>query len=221
MTGLYVYALADRKGPRLRLSGHAIEFVDVGGIYAAVEKMDASPPISEEALRAQHEIMRRIAESVDAVVPARFGSFVEASELERVVGERRPLLQQTLDLVRGRTQMTLRFFADPTATRTEPVAAPLATTGTAYLQQRRAASAGRPLPRIISDMEAAVSRFVVAARSEPGENRVVATLYHLIQRKDGVDYVDALAPFQDRADAGQFTVTGPWPAFAFAPELWP
>lgn len=216
---IYVYGLADRRAAPLKAAGHAIRFVEVEGMFAAVENMTERPAISEETLRAQHEIVARIASRVDALLPARFGALVDEMELAAVVRQRRGAIEAALDLVRGRVQMTLRFFADrPPELPLEPLPSQqTARTGTSYLHQRRAAAAGQPVPPEVSRIDAAVAHLVLGRREERGRGRVALALYHLIERGSEPEYLDALAPLRGET----LTVSGPWPPFAFVPELWP
>ena len=110
MSTLYVFALAAGKAGPFSAAGHRIEFVKADAVYAAVERLDERPAVSEAALRTQHDIVARIAAKVDAILPARFGSLVDVEELERVVALRREAIRDALDLVRGRVQMTVRLF---------------------------------------------------------------------------------------------------------------
>jgi hypothetical protein len=43
------------------------------------------------------------------------------------------------------------------------------------------------------------------------------TLYHLVDRTAVPDYIRAVEPFRSSA----IVVSGPWPPFAFVPDLWP
>ncbi len=76
-----------------------------------------------------------------------------------------------------------------------------------------------PLPDAVDRLNRAVQHLVVAARAEPGQAGVRATLYHLIARGSSATYCRALAAAS--ADVAPFALktTGPWPPFAFVPEL--
>src|SRR5687768_13585969 len=110
MSGLYVYALTGTAIVPFVSGGRRLRSVDLDGVYAVTARMDAAPAVSEQALRQQHEAVIRIAARSDAVLPARFGSFVDLDELRRVVAVRRDAIDQALELVRGREQMTVRLF---------------------------------------------------------------------------------------------------------------
>ncbi|MGZ5429551.1 MAG: GvpL/GvpF family gas vesicle protein, partial [Thermoanaerobaculia bacterium] len=59
-----------------------------------------------------------------------------------------------------------------------------------------------------------------AERIGRGERSVAATLYHLVPRGMSIPYQDALEPLRADFPGPGFIVSGPWPPFAFAPELW-
>jgi hypothetical protein len=225
MSDLYVFALAEQKVPSFTAAGHRIELVrasGASGVYAAVERNAARPEVSEAALRIQHGVVACIAKRLDAVLPARFGALVDARELDKVVSQRRDAIREALALVRGRDQMTVRLFdrhvrPGPPA----PSAAARPETGMDYLRERKRAAAGRPLPELAASIAAAVRDIVAAERIEGGRGRLSATLYHLVDRPAVNAYAAALAAFQAEPGEHEITVSGPWPPFAFAPELWP
>jgi predicted component of type VI protein secretion system len=223
MSTLYVFALVAGKAGSFSAAGHRIEFVKADAVYAAVERLDERPAVSEAALRTQHDIVVRIAAKVDAVLPARFGSLVDLEELERVVELRREAIRDALDLVRGRAQMTVRLFdaeAQDAAVNPLAHAATVATSGTHYLQARRQAAV-RALPQAVAAITAAVKDIVAAERSEAGQGRVAATVYHLVDCAAVEKYRRRLAGISSGPDGQTLTVSGPWPPFAFGPELWP
>jgi hypothetical protein len=230
MSGLYVFALTDQAAAPFRYDDHRIEFIAVAGIYAAVERVSAPPGVSEAALRAQHDIVLKVFASVDAVLPARFGALVDVEELERLVTMRQSPIRETLTLVSGRAQMTVRVFADGPRNDEGGAAAhdgrnPLlgragrdslrVATGTEYLEQRRQPSPpGTTGPA--AALAAAVSGLVVSERVHRGHGRVDRVLYHLVDRGVVARYKQVVAPFESDTVA----VSGPWPAFAFVPDLW-
>jgi len=215
MSALYVYALAGRSAAPFVAHGHRIEFVEFGDVHAAVERSGERPAVSEAALRIQHEIVIRISASVEDALPVRFGARLEEDELGQLVDMRRDVIQRALDLVRGRVQMTVRIRAEE-ATDRAAAPTPAAATGTAYLEARRAAAA-RPLTPMAMAVAAAVRHLAVSEKVDGPTDRASTTLYHLIDKHRVDEYNDALSSLQ----SSTLTVSGPWPAFAFAPDLWP
>jgi gas vesicle protein GvpL/GvpF len=215
----YVFALTGQAASPFVAAGHRVEFVKSGGIYAAIERIAEPPTVSEDALRSQHEAIDAIAGTVDALLPARFGAFVEPHELDALVLQRRDAIAEALSLVKGRRQMSVRLLGPggheqaSSATRR-----PYAATGTTYLEGRR--EAVLRMPELLAAAAAAVRSMVAAERLEAGRGRIGATLYHLIATNSVASYRQALAPIQAAGDTRALTVSGPWAPFAFAPDLW-
>jgi Gas vesicle synthesis protein GvpL/GvpF len=217
MKAVYVFALTGRAIPSFTVDKHRVEFIDLGGVHAAIERLTERPTVSETSLRTQHDIVMRIFGNIDDVVPARFGAWIEEGELRDILAARRSLIQDALTLVRGRVQMTVRFREAPESMPArKPFGANGAMSGTAYLEARR--SAARTMMPVLSGVvSTAVADMTIAERSEPATERTHAALYHLIDRSRVVRYSDALSRLQSPA----ISVSGPWPPFAFAPDLWP
>jgi Gas vesicle synthesis protein GvpL/GvpF len=217
MKAVYVFALTGRAIPSFTVDKHRVEFIDLGGVHAAIERLTERPTVSETSLRTQHDIVMRIFDNIDDVVPVRFGALIEEGELRDILAARRSLIQDALTLVRGRVQMTVRFREAPESMPArKPFGANGAMSGTAYLEARR--SAARTMMPVLSGVvSTAVADMTIAERSEPATERTHAALYHLIDRSRVVRYSDALSRLQSPA----ISVSGPWPPFAFAPDLWP
>lgn len=214
---LYVYALSATSAESFECAGRRVEFIEAGGVFAASVRSDTRPSLTEAALREQHDVVAAIGERVDAIIPARFGSLVDRDDLERVVELRREAINEALALVRGREQMTIRVFGlEPTTA--PPRQAPPAT-GTAYLEQRKAA-AQWTMPPEAGTLVGAVRHLVAAERVVRGEGRVLGTMYHLVQRGASAEYSRSLEAVRKDVPELPFIVSGPWPPFAFAPELW-
>jgi hypothetical protein len=111
--------------------------------------------------------------------------------------------------------MTVRFRGAPASNPIkERPARRTGMTGTAYLEARL--SAARTMPSEARIVMHAVAPLAIAERSEAGTDRAPSTLYHLIDRGNVTAYSDLISSLQLPA----VTVSGPWPAFAFAPDLW-
>lgn len=212
---VYVFALTSHAMPPFAVKRRHVEFVDLAGFHAAVERRHEPPALSESSLRTQHDIVTRLSDRIDAVVPARFGALIEERELRDILGARRQLVEEALALVRGRVQMTVRFRKAPESMRHGNPAASAATSGTAYLEARR--NAASAMPALAGVVATAVADLTIAERSEAGTERAPAVLYHLIARGNVARYNDAVSLLKSAA----VSVSGPWPPFAFAPDLWP
>jgi hypothetical protein len=212
---VYVFALTSHAIPSFALKRRRVDFLDLGGFHAAVERRSQSPAVSESSLRTQHDIVTRLANRIDAIIPARFGAVIDERDLRDILEARRPVIQDALALVRGRVQMTVRFRdASESMPRNSPPI-PAGMTGTAYLEARR--SAIRMMPALAGVVATAVANLTIAERSEAQTERAPAVLYHLIARENVARYKDVVSSLNSAA----VSVSGPWPPFAFAPDIWP
>jgi len=210
---LYVYALLEGtiRTPKAR----RLQLVDIDGVFAVVERRAVGPELTEQTLREQHRLVVALTTEADAILPVRFGTLVDREELDRVVRSHAPLLREALRQVRGREQMTVRVFGESAA----PVAPQAAASGTEYLQAR--AKLTRPaLTGIALRISTAVQPIVHAERSEAGQRGIQVTLNHLIDRGESSRYRAAVEKAVGSAESRSVVISGPWPPFAFAPDLW-
>jgi hypothetical protein len=213
MNRVYVFALTARPIPSFKVHGRHIEFMEVDDLHAAVEHRAEPLPVSESTLRSQHDVVMRIFNRIDAVLPVRFGAWIDPRELTETLLARKTAMHDALGLVRGRVQMTVRFLADQ---RPIPRQAPAARgrSGTEYLRARR--NQERAMPAEADAVRSAVQDLLAAERVSTGSPRAQPSLYHLIDRGSVDRYAAAIAPLH----SSTLTVTGPWAAFAFAPDPW-
>lgn len=221
MSRLYVFALTSGVMPAFEETGHAVEFVRAGPVHAAVERRGSAWSSTEASLRRQHAIVARLTGAIESVLPARFGMLLEAGELEAAVARRESAILEALALVRGRRQMTARLRS---RTPQGEAAGQVPQSGTDYLEARRSAAA---LPPALRDICVAVRHLVHAEVFADAKAAIPATVYHLIDRRDDERYRVAVdgarrggEPGQGDAWGGDVLVTGPWPPFAFAPDVW-
>jgi hypothetical protein len=216
---VYVYGFvtaSKRAAVQLTVDGHRIELLSIAGLEVAVERRDERPTISESALRLQHTIVTRLARRCDAVLPARFGSLVTFEDLERIVALRTADLRKGLRKVRGRAQMTLRIVGSPAVVAPAPsVEKP--TSGTAYLASRRAALSGTRPPAAAA-LTRGIGTLVHDERIETTDSGRTS-IFHLIDSADVREYRAAINRVR-LPEGERVSVTGPFPPFAFAPELW-
>jgi hypothetical protein len=205
-----LYAIA-RGAPRdaIGARGERVRILAQGAVEAVCG--DPPPPLSAEALRAHEAAVRRIADAAQACLPARFGSCAaDDSSLSATLVAREAELTEALALVRGREQMTLRVHGTPGASPSP------GGPGTRYLEERRRA---RSLPEI-ELLRAALSGLVRAERverhTEPG---LLASVYHLIDRGSAQAYRQTVE--STPLPGLRVTLSGPWPAWSFVPELSP
>lgn len=215
MKNVYVIALTGDAIAPFTVGGRRVEFVRLSGFYAAIERRAERLPVSESSLRTQHDIVTRLSDRIDAVVPARFGASIGESELRDILADRRAVIQEALALVRGRVQMTVRFREAPASTVVRSSSRASTVSGTAYLEARR--SAHTMMPPAAGVVTTAVADLVIAERVESATARAQAALYHLVDRAIVQQYSEAIS----RLQSDTVSVSGPWPPFAFAPDLWP
>jgi hypothetical protein len=167
---------------------------------------------TEAALRAQHEVVLALAEKIDPLLPVRFATRMTHHDLQNAIRRSATVLAAALDNVKGRRQMTLRLIGVPQSSAISTVQL----SGAAYLQQRRAAYS---IPAELDVVRAAVSQFVAEERMAPGRAGVRITLFHLVEGDRTASYQRAVERSSRAMPPGSVTITGPWPPFAFAPEL--
>lgn len=229
----YLYAVIGEI-PRAPLGmgifGEPLEIVEAG-LFAVIGRLSGIPVPDEPSLRAHDAAVRRIAKSVDAVLPARFGCLPpDDRELCRLLELRAEQLERALELVAGAEQMTLRVFVErrrePRAKRSATArGAPRIGPGTKYLRERaRDLEASR---RALGPLRRAVGRWVRAERIDdplPRASRdapLIASAHHLVAREKVGQYRDALVGAARRNPSLRAFGSGPSPAYAFAPELAP
>lgn len=209
---LYVLALTDTPLGTWTAAARRMQTADYEGIHVIYERRGAPPPVTDEELRAQHALVLAIAERTRAVLPARFGSLVAKRELTALIGRHGPEIRAALEQVRDRVQMTVRVLG--TRPKRQPGPEPRVTSGRDYLERARRASSP-PLPREAERILSAVRPYVVSERREAGAGQLLATIYHLVDAPQVARYAGAA---QKRTRG--VIVSGPWPPFAFSPQLW-
>ena len=229
MSVLYLYALV-RTPPRgdtgRGLRREALEILPGPGFQIIAGRMAAAPDPTAATLRRHDAVVRRIAATVDAVLPIRFGSVVpDAAGAARVLAARAPELAARLDRVRGHEQMTLRVFGVPAAAPGAPTArearGAAAGPGTRYLaaQRRRhdaaAAPERDPLRPLLGDLVA--EERVQRHRTPP----LLASVYHLVPRERRAQYRTRVRQAARQLAPLRLTISGPWPPYAFGADPWP
>jgi hypothetical protein len=205
----YVVALTDRRLRRRRIRGREYESLKVGPLYAIGERRSERPPVLDDELRRQHDVVAMFAAKAQAILPARFGTLLSDRALSSLVEEHEEALRQGLEDVRGRTQMNLRFIGGAR----KPVRGESSRSGREYLERKRILA----IPTLPPDAQALLARLeplVVRERRTAGAGSLIATVYHLVNRDNVMPYLDRAAA----AGAGVI-VSGPFPPFAFVPVI--
>jgi hypothetical protein len=237
---VYVYALSSPGLPRhLSVLGRRMNCIPIGRVDAIVE-YSPGPGRSVGDIQLQHRIVSRLAARTTALLPARFGSSLMKSALESLVSRRQDEIRAALRLVRNCEQMTIRVFNEDASDQREParhLALPsstgggrtaaavaqaeqvegAATGGTAYLiaRQQRA----HHVPRELAVIRGELAGLVRGERVSPPYGALRAVVYHLVARRTVARYQRRASVLPSLLAPHVVTVTGPWPVFAFAPEL--
>jgi hypothetical protein len=214
----YVYALAGRGLPaRLRVRGHSLRVLSLGAADVVVERQRGRQPPTTAALEDQHAVVLSLAERSDALLPARFGSLVDEAALRTAIEQHAAAISTGLDLVRGRQQMTVRVFGPPDDRRPPDDRS----TGTAFLHSLR--DRARYVPAEVAAIRGQLGSLAAAERVETGEGGLRVTVFHLVTRGDVETYRRRASVLQSEISVSmsplRVVVSGPWPAFAFAPDL--
>ena len=230
MTRLYVYALVRREPKKLPARGvgdGALATVECGELRAVIGTLELAPEVDEGTLRAHEAVVREVAAQVDAILPVRFGTLIDdAAALTELLEGHSTDLSDALALVAGREQMTLRVFVEGRTRTLSPVPETpspdeaQAGPGARYLARLlRAHRAARSVPEIAALREA-LTTLVQAERLESQHHPpLVASVYHLIRRGDGPAYQRVVDRAPRLCPEARVTVSGPWPPWAFVPEV--
>lgn len=214
----YVFALLDAAPSRRAGKGLAgpIALHELGPCFVAAERRADVPPIELGALKQHHLVVARLWKAAPAVLPVRFGTLLEETEIAEALEDKDEELAEAFDRVRGRGQFSWRGHgAERRAESATIIARTQARSGTEYL--RRAARASMP-PARFSPIRRRLAAFIAAERYEPSRPALPETLYHLVDRMSIDAYLAAAARISPSASLAP-TLSGPFPAYAFVPEI--
>ena len=196
---------------------------------AVVGELRRAPTPTMPSLGRYAAVIEHVAAQTSAILPARFGTcMADFDEVTRVLQSRSATLRHRLNVVRDRTQMTIRVVLGsdsgdaPLPSRTQAKARSRvgvehgSTQGTQYLHRRAAAAAqAREIPGF-EPIRTAVAHWV---KDERVERRAgVITVHHLIPRSAVSTYRTTVERVAVRAGL-RAIVSGPFPPYAFA-ENW-
>jgi hypothetical protein len=208
----YVFALVDRPpaGRQGRGLANALAVCRVPGAFAIVERRADVPPAELGTLRTHDAVVARVASAVPAILPVRFGTLLEIEDLDETLADREEELAEAFALVRGRLQFTWRGARGARGA----AGAAGAMTGAEYL--KRAAAKAAP-PAAFRAIREALGPLVVGERYQPATAALPESLYHLVDRARAARYRDLAGTLH--GPAGPVRVSGPFPPFAFVPDL--
>jgi hypothetical protein len=218
----YVFALVDRR-PDGRLGrglAGALGARRVPGGFAVVERRADVPPVELGTLKQHDAVLSRVAATVPAILPVRFGTLLEMDEIEDALDEREEDVAEAFDRVRGRVQFTWR------RTRGQGLAAnarraKVAARGTSGVmsgaEYLRRIAAKPEMPAAFRAIGAKLRPLVAAERYHPGTASLPDSLYHLVGGADANRYRAAAKPLASANPAVR--MSGPFAPFAFTPDL--
>ena len=215
----YVFALVDAIPSRSAGKGLTGPLLirKLAGAFVVVERRADVPPVEFGSLKKHQEVVVRLAKHVPAILPVRFGTLLEPEHLEEAVQERDAEIADAFDLVRGRVQFTWRVAGKlrreaRDARREES----LPKSGAEYL--RRAARAANPAPpATFRPLRSTLGLLMEHQRYQPATRGIPEAVYHLVEKARVSRYTAAAADL--RKQSPRLAVTGPFPPFAFAPDI--
>jgi len=227
---LYVYAIVGRPVRARSLSSGAgvrLRAVIGGGAVAIVADCDGKPSPTTSALRKHDAVVRRIARAVPAILPVRFGTIIDTDRsLTGLLEAWSAELQPALALVERREQMTLRLFGRSAPVPEAPSPRSLEPEtgdhpGTRHLTRLASAQARARSAPELEPLNQALAHIITAERiSRHDTGPLLLTAYHLIPRGKARAYRGILK--RRAAALGlRAMASGPWPPYAFVPELQP
>jgi hypothetical protein len=169
-----------------------------------------------------HEAVLQSFVGVVPVLPLRFGAiYHDLADVRRLLTERADHFGVVLERVRGRVELGVKVWFDPTR-----VAQPPAATGREYLQRRRdelsSARDAASLAASAHERLAALAEGAVLNRPQPREltgrdEQMVLNAAYLVP-ETGDDFAREVGRLGDESAAAglTFELTGPWPPYNFA-----
>jgi hypothetical protein len=217
----YVFALVD-KVPAGRagkgLTG-PLSIRKLAGAFAVVERRGDVPPVEFGSLTQHQDVVARLARQVPAILPVRFGTLLDDEHLDEATGERDDEIAEAFDLVRDRVQFTWRVSRGSGIGNRgsgKKLQRDLPKSGAEYLRQ--AARAANPAPpAAFRVLRPALAPLMAKQRYQPGTAAIPEAVYHLVDMGRVDRYVAAAAALKKTNP--RLAVTGPFPPFAFAPDI--
>jgi hypothetical protein len=228
---LYLYALVgDRPRTLGRGLGREPLHLLVGRRFHLVAgHLDGEAPAPGPAALRRHDgAVRRLAGTVEAILPFRFGTVVpDAAAAWRLVEPRAVELAGRLVHVRGHCQMTLRLYDR----RRAPAPSPRRRAGdrdrlghgpgARYLAARGRLYQAESVPELNAlrqALDGLVADELIQRHATPP---LLASIYHLVPRAGSRLYRVRLGRAAARLAGRRLTVSGPWPPYAFGADRWP
>jgi hypothetical protein len=235
----YIYAIIDG-APRgdygaIGIDGSPLEFVSGRGVTSVVSPAAADRVRPERRYLAAHrEVLRRLIEQENAVLPICFGTIAAGTEeITAMLALHRPMLARQLRRVSGMVEMGLRatwevnnIFDYFISIKPELRAARDRVFGRRQPTQDEQIELGRTFERLLAQERDAHTRIVEHAlaaccaeirRQTPRDEREIMNLACLIQRGRQADFEAGLFEAASHFDNSfAFDFSGPWAPHSFA-----
>lgn len=227
---IYLYCIlrATREPPAdlLGIDSSPVRAVDLGGLAAWVSDLDETSIVASPARARGHDRVVRAALEDETPLPARFGQVLpNEADFRAALSERRGALEAALERVEGAMEMTVRMLVPvaPGAESAEKanVGRRGPKSGRGYLEQVAAVQREErnvlAKARIVRDRVSSAVGRLVRAESFAGaaSGSSLATLSHLVPRKNIDAYRNALLALRDEDPSLAIMVSGPWAPYSF------
>jgi hypothetical protein len=209
---IWLYAVSERPDlplPRVRgLAQAPLDTIADGPLVAVLSRHARAP--DEPALDAlqAHE---HVVESLMAgrtVLPMRFGtSLPSADDVRDALAERRDVLLEALDRVRGRVELAMRAMLPPASAAAAPL--PPAANGSEYVRLRLARA------HTLAALHEPLTALAVAVRSWPERAPGEVRTSYLVDEPAVGRFRSAVERLQRQHPEAALLCTGPWPAYSF------
>jgi hypothetical protein len=208
----YLYAIADRlpaswSSPDASVGGR-VELRRVADLMAVVSQVERRPEANARTLALHHDVVVSTLDA-DGVVPFRFGTLVDAADLDVWLAANEPILRTTLAQLRGCVEMSVKLLRLHCGHSIERTCRECADGAPGVVQLRELAE------RLVSQADIARWRY----RSPGGGSNVAGSVAFLVPRSEVDGFLARIAPVASRATGVAVVPTGPWPAYSFVPTF--
>jgi len=196
------------------IDGGRLHRLAADGLAAIVSETAARADASEAAVLAHAAVVDALAETAEAVLPARFGGgFDGAAAVVAAVAERREQLGQALERVRGCVELGVRVLASDT--NVAPAPPPDAPSGRTYMLARL--DRVRAAERVATELDRSLVALAHASTSNVvATEPLVVTAAYLVPRGDVDTFRARVDGFHRDRPELTLICTGPWPPYSFA-----
>ena len=187
-----------------------LELLGEGDVGVVFEEVREPPGRDTEELVRFGRVIRRLGADA-AILPMRYGTVLASiDELRRLLAERREGWERRLRELSGRVELVVHLT--PADLPEAPPAG--GATGTDYLMGR--VHRARRVASLAEGLSSGLAPVARGVRLLPDRREVRVAV--LIEQGEVDAALAAVEAWASVADAGQVTVSGPWPPFSFAEE---